>query len=278
MTELDRNLQKENSLRLEPLSKRIGLSSAKPDGFTLIELLVVIAIIAILAAMLLPSLARAKETARRISCVNNLKQLGTAGMLYADDNHGFFPPRSTAERWPAAFANNFRALSLLRCPTDGPSPPSSGITDTNKYPADAAPRSYIINGWNDYFKRTLSDSDFQGYMAGSSPICFKPSAIPHPADTIVLGEKKSASSHYYMDLLEPGRSQDFPGVVLGNDDTELEQGRHVGLGPGTRSGGSDYAMADGSARFIKYWRAIGPFNLWCVMDDDRSSPTFALKF
>src|SRR5512138_2108825 len=75
-------------------------------GFTLIELLVVIAIIAILAAMLLPSLSRAKETARRISCTNNLKQLSAAAKMYADDNKEAFPPRSSLQRWPAAFQSN----------------------------------------------------------------------------------------------------------------------------------------------------------------------------
>ncbi len=248
------------------------------NGFTLIELLVVIAIIAILAAMLLPALARAKETARRISCTSNLKQLATAAVLYVDDNRGLFPPRWSVERWPSAFYNNYKDVHLLRCPTDGPQPPATGSTDTNKFLADGMPRSYIINGWNDYFKRTLSDTDFQTYMSASGTVCYKQMVPPHPSDTILFGEKKSSSPHYYMDLLEPGRSQDFPGVVLGNDDTELEQGRHVGLGPGTRSGGSNYAMIDGSARFIKYWRALGPLNLWCTLDVDRSSPTYALNF
>src|SRR5437868_13302142 len=63
----------------------------KNQGFTLVELLVVIGIIALLISILLPSLSRARETANRVKCGSNLRQIGQGLLLYANENNGNFP-------------------------------------------------------------------------------------------------------------------------------------------------------------------------------------------
>jgi prepilin-type N-terminal cleavage/methylation domain-containing protein len=220
-------------------------------GFTLIELLVVIAIIAILAAMLLPALARAKESGRRTVCIGNLKQLELALKIYSDDNRSLHPPVSGNPAWPAKLLDTYRNTNLLACPTDlQRGKPAGQIASSTNYLADSALRSYIMNAWNDVF--------VDAYYSGAE-YSMKETLILKPSETIIWGEKRNQVPDWYMQLFEG--SDNLVDVV--------QHGTHSNYLTPTRSGGANFACADGGVRFLKFGRSVNPINWWCNSDVDR---------
>ena len=240
-------------------------------AFTLVELLVVIAIIGILAALLLHALAKAKETGKRIECVNNMRQLGLAVIMYTDDNDGKLPPRTLGKppefypRWPHRLLSMINVAPgspggrtnveyrILTCPTDR-TPATSQDEGTERYPADGSPRSFIYNGWNDwYLKHFNGAANWRNRAATNENAAVPESDIPEPSETVVLAEKASDRKQWHLDV---GYGEDITGV--------LEMGRHSAAPNSASSGGSNYTFVDGSARYLRWGNAIDPVNLFFV--------------
>ena len=126
---------------------RLRSRSSARAAFTLVELLVVIAIIAILASILFPIFARARENARRTSCLSNLKQLGLGFMQYTQDYDEAFPLSSyptTSVSWTASTAPYIKSTQIFRCPSDTAARWNNPVAPpaTNYYTT-----SYIMNAW-----------------------------------------------------------------------------------------------------------------------------------
>jgi prepilin-type N-terminal cleavage/methylation domain-containing protein/prepilin-type processing-associated H-X9-DG protein len=201
------------------------------QGFTLIELLVVIAIIAILAALLLPALAAAKEKANRISCLNNLKQIGLFLQLYTDEYQDVFPAHRNQNEgnnhataltnwWGTAIISYARNQSnLFCCPAIKGKRLDNGVAWTWNFDCDLV--GYGINSFfNCLWPYPASSLTLGGITFQTKP-WFKRTSVLCPSDNLIIGDGMPKSDGTYSSSLywpnacmdrKKSASQGFEGI------------------------------------------------------------------
>jgi len=157
-------------------------------GFTLIELLVVIAIIAILAAILFPVFARAREKARQTSCLNNVKQIATAMLMYQSDYDGCYPMSiylggTTVVTFYHAVMPYMKNAQILECPSEVGRIKMSEIQALLPVPLAAGLTAVGYNG-----NYAIFEDGPNNPLTGRNHAVVNDSELPKPAETFIMGD------------------------------------------------------------------------------------------
>jgi prepilin-type N-terminal cleavage/methylation domain-containing protein/prepilin-type processing-associated H-X9-DG protein len=249
---------------------RRGIRHYSNDGFTLIELLVVIAIIAILAAILFPVFARARENARRSSCSSNLRQVGLALKQYTNDYDERYPLISynDGNGDPVGWAKNVQPYvkneQLFQCPSEGN---KAGAADSS-WPANEYPFNFNFTDY--YYNEAFvwQGDDTNGWSSDLGGI--NDSIIVEPTKTVLLGDGHNGGYSYtYFKPEERTGDTIVGGVVTGTGSRDSNPGpapkdRHLE--------GANYVFADGHVKWLKP-DALSGGNVWDTGGVQPLSPT-----
>jgi prepilin-type N-terminal cleavage/methylation domain-containing protein/prepilin-type processing-associated H-X9-DG protein len=234
------------------------LSTSKSvHGFTLIELLVVIAIISILAAILFPVFARARENARRTSCLSNLKQIGLALEQYKQDYDGVFPySRSKGKEWYELYLNPYiKSQQLIVCPS--------------------GPKEWPIHYSYNYFfgyspgidwtpaRKNATDGTYCNGIRQPMYEGTRDSAVTEPASAIVVTES-SLAFWYWRQTMTENEILTHPSVKNYFNPWQAAFRGYSGFDKaGIHLGGVNNIYADGHAKWQKMSNLTSELN-WCA--------------
>ena len=222
------------------------------SGFTLIELLVVIAIIAILAAILFPVFARARENARRASCQSNLKQIGLGLLQYTQDYDELLPARTFANPDPTKFQSwryviqpYVKSTQLFACPSN---------TGNSKTALDSfglpIPISYSVNGNN----------GGTGGGIGGTPPC-----------EANVGQSLAAIQSVSLVLFVGETSDTWLYPEMNTNSTMIDDMFKGHLNT------TNFLFVDGHVKAMKPTATGTPVNMWTIEDDGAASAAFMTK-
>src|SRR5688572_25215227 len=209
-------------------------------GFTLIELLVVIAIIAILASLLLPALAMAKEKGQRIACLNNLRQISIFMQLYTDENNDVFPAHrnlglntdnptpSLTNWWGTAIVPFGQNTNLFRCASIKGKRLDNGIAWEWKF--DCHKVGYGMNAFFLGIHPYPGGSLTAGGIAFDSRPWFKRTSIVNPARNVVVGDGMPKSDGFWSSSLWWPTSCMNPKASASKAYEGIDNNRHRNLG------------------------------------------------